>query len=694
MNGLTKYLVLPNVRSEFEERYLARMNSIAAWFFAAHLPVFVLIAFLNGTGPLLTFALTSATLVGPLLAMNCLSSKRAVSTVMGVTAMFMGGLLVHIGQGPIQIEMHFYFFVLLALLAVFANPMVIIAAAVTAALHHAILWLILPASVFNYDAPFWVVAVHASFVVLESIAACFIARSFFDNVIGLEAIVAQRTAEAEARSRDIRRLFDVVQDGFFTINQQGIISEERSRATDSLLRGLMPDATLADVLREHDPTAADWLDLGLEDVFAGVLPVEVTISQLPSRVKIGAQVLSIVYRPVMDGTEVTELAITISDITAEVEREQLEIENREMLAMIERIGSDQDGTIEFLQEGDELIASLRDDAQTDMAATKRRLHTLKGNCSMFGLQRVSRTCHEIEDYLTDSGEFPPDVIWSRLFDGWSAARAMANKLVREDEIGIVLDHSELTSLLMSVLKNESKASLASRVANWRLEPTNIRLERVADHACRLAGRLGKASLRVITEHGDLRTEARHWAAFWSSIIHVVRNAIDHGIESADERTAKGKSENGTLRIKTAIDGDRFVVSIADDGRGIDWEKVRAVAKQHGQPAETHEDLVNAIFKDGVSTARMVTDTSGRGVGMSAIRHATEKLGGEISIHTQADEGAEFRFEFPLAAMAPETNSLLSRYGIKKALSLDFDDLTAPPLDLGSPAYSSATTLTV
>ncbi len=665
INRLVNYLVLPDVRSEFEERYLSRMNSIAAWFFAAHLPVFVLIAFSNGTGPVLTFALTVAILVGPVLALTCLSSKRAVSTVMGITAMSMGGLLVHIGQGPIQIEMHFYFFVLLALLAVFGNPMVIVAAAVTAVLHHTLLWFILPASVFNYGAPFWVVAVHAAFVGLESVAACFIARSFFDNVIGLEIIVAQRTAEAEARSREMRRLLDVVQDGFFTINMLGFLSEERSSATDRLLGGLKPNSTLVDILRMHDPAAADWMELGLEDVFAGILPIEVTIAQLPTRVQIGPRTLSISFCPVMDGAEVTELAVAISDVTAEVEREQLEIENREMLAMIERIGADREGTIEFLHEGDELIALLRDDSQCDTAITMRRLHTLKGNCSLFGLQRVSQICHDIEDYLTESGEFPRDAAWSRLFEGWTKARAMSQKLIKNDEFGIVLEEAELTSLLLSVLKNEPTASLANRIANWRLEPTKTRLERISDQAHRLALRLGKGNLHVVIVHNDLRTEPKHWGTFWLTMIHVIRNAIDHGIELAEERIAAEKAPGGTLRIESVLEGNRFVVSIADDGRGIDWKGVRAAAERQGRLAETHQDLINAIFDEGVTTARAVTATSGRGIGMSAIRQATQKLGGEISVRSDAKNGTEFRFEFPLAAMAPQTNELLSRYGIAR-----------------------------
>jgi hypothetical protein len=179
-------------------------------FFALHVPVFALIALFNGTGPLLALGLTSAVLVGPALAYFGLKNPRTVSVVYGFTAMLMGGLLVHFGQGPMQIEMHFYFFALIAMLALFGNPVVILTAAVTVALHHLVLWFLLPSAVFNYQAPIWVVLVHAAFVVLESVAAVFIARSFFDNVIGLEKIVNARTRELDARHREMRLVLDNV----------------------------------------------------------------------------------------------------------------------------------------------------------------------------------------------------------------------------------------------------------------------------------------------------------------------------------------------------------------------------------------------------------------------------------------------------------------------------------------------------
>ena len=104
---LIDYVVLPGKPSEFEVRYLQRINRIALVFFAAHIPAHVLVAWTNDTKPLLAFVLTSLLFVGPLLAYRTFRDVRAVSLVYGFTSMLMGGLLVHFGQGPVQIEMHF-----------------------------------------------------------------------------------------------------------------------------------------------------------------------------------------------------------------------------------------------------------------------------------------------------------------------------------------------------------------------------------------------------------------------------------------------------------------------------------------------------------------------------------------------------------------------------------------------------------
>lgn len=668
INAIKNYMLLPTTVTQFEQDYLQRMNRVAVGFFVAHLPVFVAIAYFNETGPLTATVLTSAILSGPLLAYRYWVSQRAISTIMGVTAMFMGGLLVHFGQGPVQIEMHFYFFVLIALLAVFANPMVVFAGAVTAALHHALLWLLLPASVFNYDAPFWVVAVHATFVVLESVAASFIARSFFDNVISLEKKVAARTAEVEIRNRDMRVILDSVQQGFFTIDIGGCISHERSRAVERLLGEIEGQTTLVEAIGRHDPKAAMWLEIGLDEVFAEIMPYEVTVDQLPSRFAVNEKTISIRYRPVRTGAELTALTIVLTDITSDVEREKLEATSKEMIGMIQRISSDRRGFLEFVQEAESLISDLRQESRDDLVMLLRRVHTLKGNASIFGLQSVADTCHVIEDYLNEHNESPPPEAWDAMFDSWETARNNLRQLVTDEAGGIHLSDESYNELLVAVLAGVDKEELINRVVDWRLEPTGNRLMRVAEQATGLAERLGKGAISVDVDGHDLRTEPEAWCGFWTSLVHVIRNAVDHGLETPDERIAAGKSEFGSLALTTTTSDEEFHVSVVDDGHGVRWGRIEQLAEQRGLACQTHEDLVEALFSDGLSTAEHVTQTSGRGVGMAAVKEACERMNGRISVQSTGGQGTTFKFSFPIETMAPETNDLLASHGVAQPRS--------------------------
>ncbi|MEL6349182.1 MAG: hypothetical protein AAFV53_39125, partial [Myxococcota bacterium] len=199
----------------------------------AHLPFLLGVAWLNHTSGFGAFVLWALSITGPLVAPRVLQDVRQASLVHGFAYMCLGGVLVHVGQGPIQIEMHFYFFAMLAILAIFANPAVITVSAATVTVHHIVLWLLLPDSVFFYDAPFGVVLVHAAFVGFASAAAVYFARTYLDNVVALEAIIEERTAALNGRNEDMKLLLNSVDQGFFTLDRAARISIERSQAASS-----------------------------------------------------------------------------------------------------------------------------------------------------------------------------------------------------------------------------------------------------------------------------------------------------------------------------------------------------------------------------------------------------------------------------------------------------------------------------
>ncbi len=137
-------------------------------------------------------------------------------------------------------------------------------------------------------------------------------------------------------------------------------------------------------------------------------------------------------------------------------------------------------------------------------------------------------------------------------------------------------------------------------------------------------------------------------------VHLVRNAIDHGIELPELRKAIGKAEEAVLTMRSYTKDNKFYVEIRDDGQGIEWEKLGHAAVKKGvlTAAELHEILQGnqhekLLFLDGVSTSEEVTDISGRGVGMSAVRSSIKKLGGDITVETEVGKGTAFIIRLPM-----------------------------------------------
>lgn len=137
------------------------------------------------------------------------------------------------------------------------------------------------------------------------------------------------------------------------------------------------------------------------------------------------------------------------------------------------------------------------------------------------------------------------------------------------------------------------------------------------------------------------------------LVHLLRNAIDHGVESAEDRRAADKPEAATVRLAAEHVENSIVITVEDDGRGIDHERIRANAVEKGiispeAAARLGEgEAVDLIFASGFSTAAEVTDVSGRGVGMDIVRTNVERLGGTVEVETKLGRGSRFRLRLPL-----------------------------------------------
>jgi two-component system chemotaxis sensor kinase CheA len=167
--------------------------------------------------------------------------------------------------------------------------------------------------------------------------------------------------------------------------------------------------------------------------------------------------------------------------------------------------------------------------------------------------------------------------------------------------------------------------------------------------------LGKP-IRLVTEGEDAEADKAVVEALFEPLLHVLRNAIDHGVEAPEERAARGKPEAATVVLRAAREGDHVVVEVTDDGRGIQIERVRQIAQERGMgspealAAMSEGEVANLVFAPGFSTATAVSDLSGRGVGMDAVRVAIERLGGQVRIESRARAGTIVRFTLPFTVM--------------------------------------------
>ncbi len=668
---LTKYLALPREMTPFEQRYLTRLNKIALIFFYLHIPVLMAVAWVAGTGPLRALLLSLVVMVGPTIAYRTIRHPRSLSVVYGITAMLMGGLLVHFGQGPVQIEMHFYFFALLAMLCMFANPMVNIAAAVTVALHHLIVWLIIPGSVFNYEAQWWVVLVHAAFVVLETIAACYISREFFDNVIGLEKIVEARTATIREKQRDMRLILDNVETGLVTVDLEGRMSSESSQVVERWFGAPVPGDKLAAWLGKRDANFGEWFELALDSVKDGVLPPEVALGQLPKQLRDGDRTYAVLYKLITNAQAAPEevaqehrsvprpaaepvpekILVIVTDITERLRKEAAERYQAELLELFQHIMRDKAGFIEFLAEAEDIVRSLKGDRQhgkhDDLEHLNRLIHTLKGNAAIFGMRRLSGICHELENHIAEEHRAPGAADMARLHQAWTQTRSDLAKLIGEQlRSSIEIDDADYQAIIKAVLDGVDSKVVVRLIESWRLEPAGKRLARIEQQIKGLAERMGKSDVSVAIEPHELRFNSERFAPFWSAFIHVLRNAVDHGIEDRELRARRGKPARSLIKVSTKVERERFMVSVEDDGPGVDWEALRAKASQLGINAAALEKKENLAFLPGVSSKSSVTELSGRGIGMAAVRDACEALGGSVEIGSQPGVGTRVSFVFP------------------------------------------------
>ena len=220
-----------------------------------------------------------------------------------------------------------------------------------------------------------------------------------------------------------------------------------------------------------------------------------------------------------------------------------------------------------------------------------------------------------------------------------AQRVIESEQTRSSTVALGLDELE-----------QLTRQIQDSVMAIRAQPVKSVFQRMPRLVREIAGATGK-QVRLVMDGEGTEVDKTVIERLSDPITHMLRNAIDHGLETPDERIAAGKSGEGTVRLAALHRSGRIVIEVSDDGKGIDRPRVREIAIKKGligaDVTLSDDEIDNLIFLPGFSTAAAVSNISGRGVGMDVVKRSIQALGGRISISSQPGKGSTFTLSLPL-----------------------------------------------
>jgi two-component system chemotaxis sensor kinase CheA len=228
--------------------------------------------------------------------------------------------------------------------------------------------------------------------------------------------------------------------------------------------------------------------------------------------------------------------------------------------------------------------------------------------------------------------------------------------------------------------------LQDHVMAVRAQPVKAVFQRMPRLVRELAQTLGK-EVRLVLEGENTEVDKTIIEELADPLTHMIRNSMDHGLETPEDRIAAGKSPEGTIKLVAEHRAGRIVISVTDDGRGIGRDKLLAKAKSRGLVGQDEklapEEIDQLIFAAGLSTAEVISDVSGRGVGMDVVRRNVESLGGRISVDSEPGRGCKFTLALPLTLAVLEGMVIRcgeDRYVIPIASVIETQHLSNTPIE--------------
>lgn len=504
------------------------------------------------------------------------------------------------------------------------------------------------------------------------------------------------------KNADIQAILQNMQQGILTVVEDATVHPEYSVYLEQIFetgeiagRDFM-DLVFADTDLDADGRAQVEAAVGAclgQDGINFVFNQHLLVGEVVRRMPDGREkALDLSWSAITDDNDtIVRLMLCVRDVTqlrklaaeASEQRRSLEIIGEILSVSQEKFQQFIASATGFIHENERIIRQYSQADSAAIAALFRNMHTIKGNARTYNLRHLTNVVHETEqryDALRqedgarqwDQNDLMAELMRVReAIDRYATINehSLGRKgpgMVADGNALVVVDKARIGEALR-LIEHANPASLPDLVSMRESVRQTLRLLGSASVGEALAGvigslpslaqELGKEAPAVRIDDNGYRLAEDVVPLMGDVFTHLLRNALDHGIETAEVRRARGKAAAGTIDIEVGVDRGTLQITLSDDGRGLALDRIRGIAMDRGwlgaDASPSDEEIAQLIFRPGFSTAETVTAVSGRGVGMDAVRDFLAREGGSIALHFTDDrKGAPFR-QFQTVISLPE-----------------------------------------
>ncbi len=508
---------------------------------------------------------------------------------------------------------------------------------------------------------------------------------------GLEQKVTERTRDLAKSNTEIQEILDNLDDGILLINKKMQIEARFSPATpgilgvQSLAESSVKDLLFAQLDPHQEDVAKHNFTLPMlfgADEFQWNISCEDLLKAMSYQRKAAdgsfeSRQFSLRYAPLYDEKgKIQHTLLVISDVTEvlalrRIVEESKNHNDQRVQMLMEVLQADRRSLLSFMQESALRSRLLRDAMQKltpDFPLARlqeifREVHTFKGNARMVKLQTISREAHKLEDAHAEWALSGKKLIGSQGLELIHSLEQFLKLTSLYEETFHELfgsqesvDHTlELRREWLEILKLGIPAKTLSRLLEAQNQQEVFSFAEIwkgfQSMVDDISRQLSK-QLHPLHMRGNIYLHTKLQSPVKDALTHLIRNALDHGIESPEQRVQMNKPAKGSLQVNFSRRGDELLLDIHDDGRGVDCEKVWQLAQSRGVIAPgtsrpVDAEVLQILFHPGFSTKAEVSEMSGRGVGLDAARNFLSEFNCRLEITSQIGKGTNFRLVIPL-----------------------------------------------